>query len=310
MPTRICQDEHLSGELKDEIRTFLSSTAMNQRNVSLDLDISSFGESQTTKLSTAIQAIAKKTELSRRESRSAADIGLKTAALPKTVTFPYSRHSSYPELCHLVEAFRPKDVWPCTVSPTEWLKNGKHPNHWLISTTLTRLGITMRRLFGSHCAGTAFQHDIKMANFAEKRSIGQQQPDSQATDISGEIPIEVPEPLPQNPGNAPDLESWHRKEEPEPLRSPDADSHTAHSRETGHRKRDFSQYDDGGDAALNADFLNDSQQSAKSERALEIRANAFNAMIKNATGGGDWMTIGLISTTDHHTTLEEELGDH
>lgn len=40
--------------------------------------------------------------------------------LPKVITFPYSRHSSYAELCHLVEIFKPRDVYPCTVDEEEW----------------------------------------------------------------------------------------------------------------------------------------------------------------------------------------------
>lgn len=40
--------------------------------------------------------------------------------LPKTITFPYSRHSSYPELVDLVRVFRPKDVYPCTVDEFSW----------------------------------------------------------------------------------------------------------------------------------------------------------------------------------------------
>lgn len=43
-----------------------------------------------------------------------------THGLPKLITFPYSRHSSYPELCHLVEIFKPKDVYPCTVEAESW----------------------------------------------------------------------------------------------------------------------------------------------------------------------------------------------
>lgn len=35
-------------------------------------------------------------------------------------TFPYSRHSSYEELCFLIEAFKPKDIWPCTVDKINW----------------------------------------------------------------------------------------------------------------------------------------------------------------------------------------------
>jgi hypothetical protein len=37
--------------------------------------------------------------------------------LPKQILFPFSRHASYGELCLLVEAFQPKDIYPCTVVP-------------------------------------------------------------------------------------------------------------------------------------------------------------------------------------------------
>jgi len=40
--------------------------------------------------------------------------------LPKVITFPYSRHSSYSELCLLVDVFKPKDVFPCTVDKANW----------------------------------------------------------------------------------------------------------------------------------------------------------------------------------------------
>nr|POF17067.1 isoform 4 of protein artemis [Quercus suber] len=35
-------------------------------------------------------------------------------------TFPYSRHSSYAELCMLIERLKPKDIYPCTVNLTDW----------------------------------------------------------------------------------------------------------------------------------------------------------------------------------------------
>lgn len=35
-------------------------------------------------------------------------------------TFPYSRHSSYAELCYLIEAFRPEEIHPCTVDEASW----------------------------------------------------------------------------------------------------------------------------------------------------------------------------------------------
>ena len=49
----------------------------------------------------------------------------------------------------------------------------------------------------------------------------------------------------------------------------------------------------------------DSQDSVMSELALETRFHAFRSMLKNAQGkaGGE---IGLLSTTDNHSKLEEE----
>ncbi|KAK4542801.1 hypothetical protein LTR36_006177 [Oleoguttula mirabilis] len=40
--------------------------------------------------------------------------------LPKQITFPYSRHSSYGELCDLLDVFKPKDIHPCTVDYSTW----------------------------------------------------------------------------------------------------------------------------------------------------------------------------------------------
>ena len=40
--------------------------------------------------------------------------------LPRRITFPYSRHSSYEELCLLIDAFKPRDIYPCTVNETTW----------------------------------------------------------------------------------------------------------------------------------------------------------------------------------------------
>ncbi|CAI7637005.1 unnamed protein product [Penicillium crustosum] len=65
--------------------------------------------------------------------------------LPNTIRFPYSRHSSYSELCELVAVFRPKDIHPCTVDPTTWNED-----------------VSIRRLFGHLCSGTDFSHDSHM----------------------------------------------------------------------------------------------------------------------------------------------------
>ncbi|KAH8700541.1 putative DNA repair protein [Talaromyces proteolyticus] len=63
----------------------------------------------------------------------------------QTITFPYSRHSSYAELCELVSAFKPRDVFPCTVDSKTWNDS-----------------VSMESLFGQFCSGKRFVHDKHM----------------------------------------------------------------------------------------------------------------------------------------------------
>lgn len=66
--------------------------------------------------------------------------------LPKQITFPYSRHASYGELCILVEALMPRNIYPCTVDKSNW-----GPQH------------TMSYLFGHlYTAPQTFGHDTFM----------------------------------------------------------------------------------------------------------------------------------------------------
>ncbi|KAF2112199.1 beta-lactamase-like protein [Lophiotrema nucula] len=63
----------------------------------------------------------------------------------ETIRFPYSRHSSYAELCSLVEAFKPKDVFPCTVDEERWTPE-----------------FSVCSLFGAYCSADIFRHDTEM----------------------------------------------------------------------------------------------------------------------------------------------------
>ncbi|KAI1619897.1 DNA cross-link repair 1C protein [Exophiala viscosa] len=66
----------------------------------------------------------------------------KLAGRGDTIHFPYSRHSSYMELRHLVSVFRPKDICPCTVEPEVWSEE-----------------VSMQVLFGDVCSGNEFHFD-------------------------------------------------------------------------------------------------------------------------------------------------------
>lgn len=54
-------------------------------------------------------------------------------SLPKVITFPYARHSSYSELCNLVKVFNPKDIYPCTVDEYNWHEGMLHPVEVILS---------------------------------------------------------------------------------------------------------------------------------------------------------------------------------
>jgi hypothetical protein len=79
------------------------------------------------------------------ESQAACSRPTPPTVLPDAITFCYSRHSSYSELCLLVGAFKPLDVYPCTVDERNWTPRD-----------------SMQSLFGHLCSGTAFRHDGEM----------------------------------------------------------------------------------------------------------------------------------------------------
>jgi hypothetical protein len=79
--------------------------------------------------------------------------------------FPYSRHSSYGELCLLVKAFKPKDVFPCTVDANTWSDE-----------------VSIENLFGNLCSGRTFTHDSMMRETIQpNRSRKRQRRDSDSS---------------------------------------------------------------------------------------------------------------------------------
>jgi DNA cross-link repair 1C protein len=78
--------------------------------------------------------------------------------LPDSITFPYARHSSYSELCLLVEALRPLDVYPCTVDERNWTPRD-----------------SMQALFGHLCSGSVFRHDREMLQTYVAQEASQQE---------------------------------------------------------------------------------------------------------------------------------------
>ncbi|KAI9047484.1 hypothetical protein LZ554_008203 [Drepanopeziza brunnea f. sp. 'monogermtubi'] len=82
----------------------------------------------------------------KQQNASTREDGQDGQSLPRTINFPYSRHSSYPELCELLKVFAPKDVWPCTENPLSWHEDS----------------LSIRGLFGCYCSAQIFRYDAEM----------------------------------------------------------------------------------------------------------------------------------------------------
>ncbi|CAF3526957.1 unnamed protein product [Fusarium graminearum] len=103
-----------SSQKSDMLREGLEQLLSTGRNIPLDWDVDTLS---TNSAKEVIAILVQKLRTNRKNQKSVHE-----EALPKTIYFPYSRHSSLPELRHFVEAFRPKDIWPCTVNTAEcWI---------------------------------------------------------------------------------------------------------------------------------------------------------------------------------------------
>lgn len=127
----------------DEMKSELKKRLANGRNtISLeDMGI----DNQTEEMS--LEELVKAAMIAvPKQSSQVEPIHLSDEELPRTITFPYSRHASYEECCDLVSAFKPLDVYPCTVDERKWFA-----------------GVTMASLFGQYCdGGFIYRHDKEM----------------------------------------------------------------------------------------------------------------------------------------------------
>lgn len=288
--------------------------------------MSTFGDQNQAMLETAIQAIAKRSQLGREAYRSSSAHFDTGKSLPRSITFPYSRHSSYPELCHLVSALKPKDVWPCTVNPREWARNG----------------VSIRKLFGEHCSGPTFRHDVLMESLVGDDHIPSQQDlGDRETDSSMRTSFEGPVPLHQGTRGTspvfPDVARSSTGASPErDLSTGVGDSHLpVHIPSIlfpNPRERPFGgnqealrndltcrttpaaaeDDDDDDDEEEEEESPPDSQLSSAStisQTAHGMRAEAFHSMLANVRGNStEWRHITLVSASDNHTSPDGELG--
>ncbi|KPM43263.1 hypothetical protein AK830_g3245 [Neonectria ditissima] len=306
--------DDVSPDAVSNLRKALTRAISTGRNLYLDREIASFGNE-----SSVAEAVVRIAEIYAASKQLVVEDRPGPAGLPTRIQFPYSRHSSYSELCQLVEVFRPKDVWPCTVNPDEWLSEGT----------------SIASLFGQFCSSSEFDHDIKMAVKRQGLGMSTDQADSQLAIDS--IPGTPPNVASRDTNSSPDLHEGpskaHNGQESERLVSllPETQSsvgaeqnqeemHPESKAEPIHilisssqHKRSFNTFTDEGEDTAGSITGQDAPSNASesfgstiSTRHSTARQNAYYQMLANMKSD-DWRPIELMSTSNEYTTMDEEL---
>ncbi|KAG4429322.1 hypothetical protein IFR05_015195 [Cadophora sp. M221] len=131
--------------IKQDVRKLLSKVLRTPGRV---LSLAEFGldEENGNVSLTQFAAVVVRAVTERHDDLITSPDGGKSQALPRIITFPYSRHSSHEELCDLLKIFKPKDVWPCTEDPYHWHE----------------MGLSVEGLFGEQCLDHRFRYDREM----------------------------------------------------------------------------------------------------------------------------------------------------
>lgn len=114
----VTSSNHLAPEAKASLVDFLLGTSTAPRPVTLSIIKPEYDvvDDSLADLPSAIRFLTKATKHNENVEPSEPQA--------HRIRFPYSRHSSYSELCQLLQVLKPRDVWPCTVQPVRWVREG------------------------------------------------------------------------------------------------------------------------------------------------------------------------------------------
>lgn len=208
----------------------------------------------------------------------------KSSDLPRVIRFPYARHSSYEELCHFVDIFKPLDVWPCTENAECWWQNREclfTTIHRVLS--LTQVDYSIESYFGEHCSGTNFAYDEMLRTHYPEPYTHEEDKETQTSDDQLLIS--------DRPSS--------------PVQAPSQDSQVSLPR----RKRNLSDADADDSCRSRTAIAEDSQGSIVSqliEYDSALRHETYNRVLAGALDG-NWEPPSLLSTSDHHSLMEKEL---
>ena len=196
--------------------------------------------------------------------------------------------------------------------------------------------MSIQSLFGRHCSGSVFQHDVLMAAIAQERAPIEEE-ESQAIETQGRMSSQVD--VPSSPPSIPPFdhgqtlkareplpESGHDEirvsiEQPKPTSNTDSSSQSLPKKLIAvcddeqlwsssnvypqtPQKRTYDAFREGQQYNLEPVDQGDSQMSNKSivstvsVRHSIARQEAYQRMMNNVLGG-EWMSVGLLSTGGH-----------
>lgn len=296
-------------EFGSKIRDAIKKSLADSRDVYFDIGMPECTEEQLTK--EIIKSLAKKVNAIRNPTEKL-DIG-DNNSLSTNIDFPYARHSSLPELRHFVGTFKPKDIWPCTVDLVSWVKRG----------------ISMQGLFGDCCSGDDFaydrmelQHELQGEDDVDESEQDTQPSMTSHRDVLSS-PV-VPATLTPEPCEPNQRDSISRRESQlgetrqysafllrSSSQTAEGEDETVSLLSPHQRGSDCNLFRGSQKAGIESEEdLQDSQASRTSAHAYETRLRAFQTARANMECDGIWGIIGLISTSDHHSIVEPELGSH
>ncbi|KAL6825468.1 beta-lactamase-like protein [Trichoderma sp. SZMC 28015] len=214
--------------------------------------------------------------------------------LPNVIRFPYSRHSSYAELCNLVSAFKPRDIWPCTFHLEAWQKNA----------------MSIESLFGKYCSGNIFAHDMRINNIVkEMKRRAHEEPKSQGLEScrsNSASPTAQVSRKALHVGGHIDTVIISEHERPGQKECHEPQELITKEASTQKSLKLLASEDDDVAGENESQESNASLTSALSIRHSSVRCDAYDRMLQNYHGIG-WNSIELISVGCNHTVEETEL---
>ncbi|KKP02916.1 artemis protein [Trichoderma harzianum] len=279
-------------EARGECARALINALASGRDLQLNMSPSSTEDAHSTDLQRAMLSIIN-SQLMAIPARAKVEQRSETN-LPNVIRFPYSRHSSYAELCNLVNAFKPKDIWPCTFHLETWQNNA----------------MSIQSLFGKYCSGNLFAHDLRINNLVKemKRHI-HEEPNSQGLESyrsNSASPTAQVSPKALRVGGHIDTITITERERPGHNECHEPQELITKGTSTQKSIELLASEDDDVAGENESQGSNASFTSVLSTRHSSVRCDAYDRMLQNYHGIG-WNSIELISVGCNHSVEETEL---